>query len=245
MRHTPIRIGTAAWSISKHHAAQFAGGGTHLERYARVLPAVEINSSFYRPHLPKTYARWAASTPPDFRFALKLPKEITHQLRLAGVERPLDLFLEQSAALANKRGPLLIQLPPSLKFTDVAARFFALLRQHYDGMAVCEPRHATWFTAAPEKLLREFRVARVAADPAVVPAAAEPGGWPGLCYFRLHGAPRMYWSDYSDAQLDALAQRIRAAAPDAETWCIFDNTAEGHATGNALALLRRLDKRKQ
>jgi len=86
-------------------------------------------------------------------------------------------------------------------------------------------------------LLKNFRVSRVAADPARVPQAREPGGWNGLAYYRLHGSPTIYRSAYSAKFLDTLSDdlRVRAASP---VWCIFDNTAEGAATGNALDLSR-------
>lgn len=79
-------------------------------------------------------------------------------------------------------------------------------------------------------------MARVAADPARVPAAAEPGGWPGLAYYRLHGAPRMYYSSYEPAFIDRIGARLAAhAAAGITAWCMYDNTALGHATGDALA----------
>jgi uncharacterized protein YecE (DUF72 family) len=87
-------------------------------------------------------------------------------------------------------------------------------------------------------MLRAHRVARVAADPARVPLAAVPGGWDGLVYFRLHGSPRMYYSDYAPAQLVTVARQLQSAAAAAEGWCIFDNTTLGAATGNAMALAR-------
>src|ERR687894_400456 len=77
-----IRIGTSGWSIPKAHDAPFRASGNHLERYASVFNAVEINSSFYRPHRPATYERWAASVPEEFRFAVKIPKAIPHERRL-------------------------------------------------------------------------------------------------------------------------------------------------------------------
>jgi uncharacterized protein YecE (DUF72 family) len=83
-------------------------------------------------------------------------------------------------------------------------------------------------------------VARVAADPAVVPAAAEPGGWASTAYYRLHGSPRMYYSAYDAMYLSALAQRLETHRRAGVTaWCIFDNTAHGAAIGNALDLLER------
>ena len=102
-----------------------------------------------------------------------------------------------------------------------------------------EPRHATWFTAPVDRMLREFEVARVAADPPKGSAlAGTPGGWPGLRYWRLHGAPRTYYSEYAEGFLTDFAKGLKAAEKKktAETWVIFDNTALGHATANALRL---------
>lgn len=195
-----VLIGTAGWSIPRASAHRVVGDGTHLQRYARRFAGAEINSSFHRPHAAATYAKWAGSTPPDFRFAVKLPRVITHDARLRRARLPLERFLEETGGLAHKRGPLLVQLPPSLDFdARVAARFFDLLRSRYDGFVVCEPRHNTWFTASADALLVRYTVARVAADPAPAAGAEIPGGWNGMVYFRLHGAPRMYWSRYDGA----------------------------------------------
>jgi uncharacterized protein YecE (DUF72 family) len=231
-------VGTAGWSVPRAFEAEFPGPGTHLERYARVLPAVEINSSFYRPHQPKTYARWAASTPAGFRFAAKVPKEATHALRLAGAEAVLDRFLGEVTALGAALGPLLVQLPPSLAFdATVAGAFFGALRARHAGPVACEPRHVTWFAPAADALLRDHGVARVAADPPRAAGDGAPGGDPSLVYYRLHGSPRIYYSPYPDDYLRDVASALRAAlARGAEAWCIFDNTTLGHATGDALKL---------
>jgi uncharacterized protein YecE (DUF72 family) len=231
-----VRIGTAAWSIPREHAAPFPVAGSHLERYAAVLNAVEINSSFYRPHRTATYERWAASVPEDFHFAVKIPKAITHERRLADVDDLLDRFLSEAGGLGPKLGPLLVQLPPSLSFQDgIADRFLGDLRSQVQGSIVCEPRHASWFTPEVEALLNELRIARVAADPAPVAGADEPGGWRGLSYYRLHGSPKIYYSAYSPEYLAAIAEVLaRNAAAGIETWCIFDNTAAFAATGDAL-----------
>ena len=231
-----VRIGTAAWSIPKEHAAAFPTTGSHLERYGAVLNAVEINSSFYRPHRTATYERWAASVPEHFRFAVKIPKAMTHEHRLQDVGELLDRFLSEVSGLGSKLGPLLLQLPPSLRFEDgIADAFLRELRSRVEGPLVCEPRHATWFTPEIEALLDELRISRVAADPAPVEGAAEPGGWRGLSYYRLHGSPRIYYSAYDPEFLAGIAERIaRDAAAAIETWCIFDNTAAFAATGDAL-----------
>ena len=238
-------IGCAGWSIPAAERARFAeSAGTHLQRYASRFPAVEINSSFHRPHKKETYARWAGATPADFRFSVKLPKTITHRARLLGAEALLDRFLAEISGLGDKLGCLLVQLPPSLVFeSETAERFFAGLRERSSSVTVCEPRHATWFEPQAAEVLFSCRVARVAADPACVVAAREPGGWPGVVYVRLHGQPRTYYSAYPTAELDALASRIAAWLADArEVWCIFDNTALGAATANAWDLRLRMSR---
>jgi uncharacterized protein YecE (DUF72 family) len=237
-----IRIGTAGWSIPRQHAAEFPVAGSHLQRYAGQFSAVEINSSFYRPHRPTTYARWAAGVPACFRFAVKVPREITHTRRLVDVAEPLDRFLGEVQALEGKLGPLLIQLPPSLRYDHaVVEPCFASFRARFSGLLACEPRHETWFTDAVEATLGAHEVARVAADPAVVPRAAEPGGWPGFVYNRLHGSPSVYYSAYPEKKIAAVAQAMAADVEQArQTWCIFDNTAAGEATRNALQLKAEL-----
>jgi uncharacterized protein YecE (DUF72 family) len=242
MARASVRIGCAGWALHKESAEAFPVAGSHLERYAHRFNAVEINSSFYRPHRRATYERWAASVPQGFKFSVKMPKDITHKARLAASEDRLSAFLGEVCGLGAKLGPLLIQLPPSLAFDKPpAAGFFTAVRERFSGAVVCEPRHPSWFGRAPSAMLRKFRIGRVAADPATVPAAAKPSAYGGLCYYRLHGAPRMYYSAYDEQTLAAVAARIRKdAARGHEVWCIFDNTAEGAAQANALSLLALL-----
>ena len=237
-----IHIGTAGWSIPRLAADAFDGEGTVLSRYAGRLRAVEINSSFYRPHSRSTYERWAASTPEDFRFAVKAPRSITHEHRLVDVGDRMFSFHQQVQGLGDKLGVLLIQLPPSLTFDDaVATQFLASWCDMFDAPTACEPRHPSWFSDAADRRLIQAKVARVAADPALSPRAAEPGGFDGLAYFRLHGSPVMYASAYGDERLDALGASLAACRSG---WCIFDNTKFGAATTDALALARRVDALK-
>lgn len=232
MAKSPIRIGTAGWSIPRTSAASFGPEGSALQRYAGRFPAAEINSSFHRPHRAHTYARWAEAVPEGFLFSAKLPREITHDRRLTDAAEPLERFLSEVSGLGRKLGPLLVQLPPKLSFDPaIAETFFTLLRE----------RHAGWFEDEAEAMLRRFAVARVAADPARVPQAAEPGGFPGLVYYRLHGSPVIYRSDYGEAYLDEFTAKLaRHAKNGTPAWCIFDNTMLGAATSNALGCLDRL-----
>jgi uncharacterized protein YecE (DUF72 family) len=230
-----VRIGTAAWTVPKTVADRFAPEGSHLERYAARLNAVEINSSFYKPHRPQTYRRWAQATPADFRFSVKAPKAITHVQRLVDADTQLAAFLDQVACLGDRLGPILVQLPPSLRFDPrVAGAFLGSLRERFSGFVACEPRHATWFAEEAQALLSAYRIARVAADPPPVAAAKAPGGWRGLTYLRLHGSPRIYYSEYGSERLAAVAACLDHTA--GETWVIFDNTALSAATEDALAL---------
>ncbi|MBA3593286.1 MAG: DUF72 domain-containing protein [Pseudomonadota bacterium] len=239
-----LRIACAGWSLPRESWPQFPEAGTHLERYAGRLVAAEINSSFYRPHQPATYAGWAGSVPPGFRFSVKLPKTITHEKRLRDCGALLDDFLLQAAGLGDSLGCLLVQLPPSLAFDKRAAvGFFTSLRKRHAGAVALEPRHASWFTPEADTLLKRQRIGRVLADPVLHDAGSAPGGWPGLVYLRLHGSPRMYYSSYAPALLQALAAKLREAAEcGADVWCIFDNTASGAAVSNALELQTLLER---
>jgi uncharacterized protein YecE (DUF72 family) len=236
-----VFIGTAGWSVPRASAHRCAGEGTHLERYARVFPCAEINSSFHRPHSASTYAKWAAGTVPEFRFSVKAPRLITHDQKLRRARAPLERFFDEIAGLGKKRGPLLIQLPPSLEFRPrVANNFFTLLRDGYRYPIVCEPRHETWFSPSAEALLLRYKIARVAADPPPVDGADAPAGWPGVVYYRLHGSPRKYWSRYDAAYVARLADAIRGVPSNVDAWVIFDNTASGAAFENACDLQEEL-----
>ena len=234
----PIRVGTAGWQIPRAVRERFPEQGSTLERYAARFPVAEINSTFYRSHRAQVLERWANAVPRGFRFAVKAPRTITHEKRLADASELLAAFLDQIAPLRDRLGPLLVQLPPSLAFDPaVAGRFFTNLRARFDGGAACEPRHPTWFEPDAERLLQDQRIARVAADPACVPTAAEPGGWRGFAYWRLHGSPRMYWSAYGPERIAALAERLTGPA-----WVVFDNTASGAAALDGLDLMAQLGR---
>ena len=232
-------IGTAGWAIPRDIAEEFPPDGSSLERYASRFSVAEINSSFHRPHRVSTWERWRDSVPDDFRFSVKVPKTITHGAKLIDCSELVDGFLQQANVLGNKLAVLLVQLPPKLGMDSaIVSRFFRELAAASSAQLVCEPRNAAWFTDEADEMLRELRVARVAADPALCEAAGRPGGWQGLRYWRLHGSPRVYRSSYVD-RMDCYAGLLRRAE-DAPAWCIFDNTASSAATGDALALVRQL-----
>jgi len=226
-------IGTAGWTIPAQYKSEFPSEGSHLRRYASRLNCVEINSSFYRPHKRTTYEKWAASVPEHFRFSVKIPRTITQNHRLMRYGSELDRFLEEATGLGDKLGVLLVQLPPSLAYNaEVVDAFFRDLARAKIVMA-CEPRHASWFTPDAEKAFRTLKVSRVAADPPRAPTDGTAGGDTRIAYFRLHGSPKIYYSDYANEELAWLASKLRS-----KDWYIFDNTAAFHALGNALTLQR-------
>ena len=227
-------VGCAGWSISHDTTACFSENGSHLQRYSSRFGAVEINSSFYRSHRPSTYARWAASVPDEFRFCVKLPRLISHQLRLSGIEQALATFFGEAGTLGDKLGCILVQLPPSgIYIASVAHNFFTLMRQNFSCMVACEARHPSWYGSDATTMLEAHAITRVQADPPVgqtqdfVPTTKSR-------YMRLHGSPKVYYSSYSEAYLAGLVDELSREAHPA--WLIFDNTASGAAIQNALTV---------
>jgi uncharacterized protein YecE (DUF72 family) len=235
-------VGCAGWGIHKDVAGRFPAEGSQLERYGAVFPAVEINSSFYRPHQPQTYARWAASVPEAFRFSVKLPRTITHDARLRDADGQLDPLLDRFAREAGELGPklgcVLVQLPPSGAFVEEVVRaFLPRLRERFACMLALEARHPSWFSDLATTVLTEAGVIRVQADP--------PAGQPGphvpttaASYLRLHGSPKIYYSSYPPETLRKVEHELlMCSAQGADSWCIFDNTAAFAAVPNALEVL--------
>jgi uncharacterized protein YecE (DUF72 family) len=230
MRHNGPFIATAAWSIPKSVANRFPEMGSGLECYAAVFNGVEINSTFYRHHQKKTFARWASAVPEHFRFAVKIPREITHEARLRNIGPLFDVFVDEIFALEGKLGPLLCQLPPSLRFHAAEAEeAFSAMRRIFTGTLVLEPRHKSWASAPARALLQKYTIGRVLADPAPVWPVSDFRETPE--YVRLHGTTQIYYSSYDDADIRRIADQLGA-----ESWCVFDNTASGAAIENALVM---------
>lgn len=238
-KNLPYRIGTAGWSIPSQIRHLFMTEGSHLQRYARVFNCVEINSSFYRDHKPDTYARWAASTPTDFHFSIKLSRHFTQDTGLEDIGLKLQETLASISQLKNKWGALLVQLPPRLEFSEkMAGCFLQELRQHFFGVVLWEPRHPSWGKKEAIELLNQFNISKVLADPE--PCLVDKNLRTLVesdRYYRLHGTPNIYKSRYSKEIISRLADRL--LHPDdlpKSTWVIFDNTTYGYATENALEL---------
>ncbi len=266
------RIGISGWRYAGWRNDFYPTGLAQRRELAYAserLTSIEINGSFYSLQRPTSYAAWRAETPDDFVFAVKGGRFITHLKRLVDVETPLaNFFASGVLALGPKLGPILWQLPETLRFDpDVLEAFFSLLpastgeaarlaERHDDkvkegrSLTTTEQdlplRHALEFRsptfAVPEayEVLRRHGVACVLADTA--------GRWPRVeqvtadfVYLRLHGDQELYASGYSDEALDEWAARCRRWQGDGlDVFAYFDNDAKGHAPYDAMRLIERL-----
>ncbi len=233
-------VGTSGWSY-KHW-----GGGVFypedakprelLRYYAQVFDTVEVNSSFYHMPQEKTMCGWRERSPDEFVFALKASRYITHRLHLRDAGEPFDLLWSRCQLLGGKLGPVLFQLPPSLKCDlAVLSDFLALLPGK--GRFTFEFRHESWFRADIYELLGAHNAALTVSDTPRYPCV--PLATADFAYVRLHGHEKLYVSNYRDEQLREWADRATGWIEQGrEVYCYFDNDAEGHAPRNALTLRR-------
>jgi uncharacterized protein YecE (DUF72 family) len=243
-----VFVGTSGWSLARGVAPGSKPGASGLERYAEYFNSVEVNSTFYRLPRPQTVQRWRDSTPDGFRFAVKVPRSLTHEARLVDVDAQIVELCELFSGFGSKLGALLVQLPPSLQFErEVVAPFLEQFARAAPAAVVLEPRHVSWFRDDVDQLLIDHRVARVAADPACCPAAARPGACPDIVYYRWHGSPRKYFSAYTPEAIASLASQLLDARQTLgarrEIYCFMDNTGLGAAAVNALSLNTELTGR--
>jgi uncharacterized protein YecE (DUF72 family) len=202
-----------------------------LRYYAGVFQTVEINHSFYRLPTPALLASWRRETPPTFRFALKAPQRITHQLRLKDATELTQRFVALAATLGDQCGPLLFQLPPHLRADLVRLdEFLASLPPHTD--AAVEFRHPSWLADPTYEVLARHRAALCVADGEAITTplvATAPFG-----YLRLRR------DDYTDAALSDWARRIREIGRWKRAYVYLKHDEAGRAPELAQAFLASL-----
>ena len=188
----PVVVGTMGWSYEDWNGVFYPEGAASrdwLSQYARAFDTVEIDSTFYGTPRSATIRSWVRSTPDHFVFCSKVPKLITHELGMRDALEPLANFVGAMAAMGDKRGPMLFQMPPSFTYDDLSA-LRALLPQlgrvgDPNARFAIEFRHISLLTAEVFALLRAHNVALVAADYTRMPASVRPDG-----RFRLHSPHR-------------------------------------------------------
>ena len=205
-----------------------------LSFYARQFTTVELNNTFYRLPSDKAFTTWRESTPENFIFAVKVSRFITHIKRLRNLGATVENFLSRAAFLKEKLGPLLYQLPPSMKRNDeLLQNFLSTLPSKYQH--VIEFRHESWIDEAVFDILRRHNVGLCVFD---MPGFSCPlVATSDFAYIRFHGSEGPYSSSYSDEELTQWAQRIACLDQNVKaSYSYFNNDADAFAIENAIAL---------
>jgi uncharacterized protein YecE (DUF72 family) len=236
-----IRIGTSGWSY-EHWDKAFYGetpASKRLPYYARHFDTVEINTTFY--HLPtiKAVKNWAGEVPKSFIFSVKASRFITHVKRLKDCKESLDLFYRQIRHLGKKLGPILFQLPPSMKKDPERLKnFIKLLKPKHK--YVFEFRSPTWYDEEIFSILRKNKIAFCISDldgklsPLEITA--------DFVYIRLHGPKSAYRGSYGKRRLTTWTKRIAGWPHEKNIYVYFDNDEKGYAIRDAITLLSLLQK---
>jgi len=246
MRNKKINIGTSGWSY-KHWRNVFYPEGMkptdYLPFYAKEYRATEINTSFY--HLPKesTVIQWTEKVPKQFRFCVKMSRFITHVKRLLEPEEALERFFEVFKHMKEKMGPVLIQLPPSLKFDyERAEYFFSVLKKNYQEYDFAlEVRHETWMVEESLTLMAKYDIAFVISQSGVKFPYAETVTAKNI-YIRFHGPKELYASAYTDEMLEDFAKKFKAWIAEGHyIWVFFNNDIHAYALSNAKTLMTMME----
>lgn len=236
-----IHIGTSGWSY-KHWKNLFYPPGLKetewLTYYSRFFQIAEINTSFY--HMPKhqTVLNWLEKAPAGFKFCPKLGRYITHMKKLKEPEEPLQRFFDVFAPMQKAMGPVLVQLPPSLKFDyDRAEYFYHLLQKEYHAYEfVMEIRHQTWLEDDSLNLMAKYNIGLVISQSNGVFPYSEMVTAKNI-YIRFHGPEALYASGYSDEALYNYAQKCKAWVSEGHViWAFFNNDIHGFAFRDAQRL---------
>ncbi len=205
-----------------------------LEFYASHFATVELNNSFYRLPSEAAFAVWRDSTPPNFTFAVKVSRFITHIKRLRDTGDAVDKFITRAKILGDKLGPLLYQLPPNMHRND--ERLQSFLSTLPRGLRhVVEFRHQSWLEEEVFQVLHKYNTGFCVFD---MPSMTCPlVATADFAYIRFHGSSGLYSSCYSDEELAAWARRLANLARNLKAvYIYFNNDAEAFAVKNALTL---------
>jgi uncharacterized protein YecE (DUF72 family) len=233
----PLLVGTSGWQYD-HWRRRFypreVPVARWLEFYAERFATVESNAAFYRLPERETFETWADRTPPDFVMAVKMSRYLTHIRRLSDPEEPVKRLLSRAKGLGGKLGPVLLQLPPTLR-ADTGLLRAALESFPRDCAVAVEPRHESWWTQGVRGLLESAGAALCLADRAgpVTPLwRTAPWG-----YIRLHGGRARPPSCYGRTALASWIERIADRwSRESEVYVYFNNDGWGCAPRDASVL---------
>ncbi|MCK4362242.1 MAG: DUF72 domain-containing protein [Dehalococcoidia bacterium] len=234
-------IGTSGWVYSHWRDVFYPPKlpqSKWLEFYTGHFSTVELNNSFYRLPSEQAFSNWRATSPEGFRYAVKVSRFITHIKRLKDVAEPAETFLQRARHLNEKLGPLLYQLPPNMHRND--ERLESFLRLLPKGLRhVIEFRHQSWLDEGVFDILRRHEIGFCVFDMPGLPCPLLSTA--DFAYIRFHGSSGLYFSCYSNEELEDWARRISGLAKDLDTvYIYFNNDAEGFAIKNAQTMAERL-----
>jgi uncharacterized protein YecE (DUF72 family) len=243
-RRRPVRIGCSGWNYAHWRNGVFypprLPARLWLEHYAEHFDTVEVNATFYRLPTVKAVQGWVEQTPPEFVFAVKGSRYLTHLKRLTDLDQGLRRFYERIEPLVRspKLGPVLWQLPPNFHRDDerLAHALAALPR----GRHAFEFRHASWFADDVYDLLRRHGAALVIGDRPEVKDFQTHELTADWTFVRFHHASRGRRGNYSERELEEWAGRIERWRRRADVYAYFNNDWEGFAVRNGLWLKQRL-----
>ncbi|ASK29013.1 histidine kinase [Chryseobacterium sp. T16E-39] len=213
-------------------------GKDFLIFYAKQFNAVEINSTFYRKPTAKTLVKWFDDTPEEFRFFIKIPKSVSHEKRLIECKEEITLFCQHiHESLKYKLSGFLYQFPPSFKNTPQNLKLI-INNLDFDFLNVIEFRHPSWWVHEVFEVLQHKNI--------VFSGVSFPGdlpeevisNHPSTLYYRLHGNPVLYKSEYTEEFLNDLAKKLQKTQK--KTFIFFNNTWGIAAIKNGLYLKRIL-----
>ena len=236
-----IAVGTSGWQYADWRGRFYPAGlppRLWLELYAEAFATVEVNNAFYRLPERATFADWRARTPADFVIGVKMSRYLTHIRRLREPAEPVARFLDRAAGLGDRLGPVLLQLPPTLR-ADASA-LDAVLREFPAGVRVAvEPRHPSWFTTEVRDVLAARNAALCWADRLGRPVTPL---WRTATfgYLRLHEGGAKPWPRYGRRAIDSWLARIHESYPGGDdVFVYFNNDHGGAAVDDAAAFARR------
>jgi uncharacterized protein YecE (DUF72 family) len=236
----PVLVGTSGWQYPDWRGVLYPPGlplRLWLEEYARSFATCESNAAFYRLPTPETFASWRDRTPDGFVMAVKASRFLTHIRRLRDPREPVQRLMTHSAALGSRLGPVLLQLPPTLR-ADRAALDFCLACFPPGTRVAVEPRHDSWWTEEIRMILEHHGAALCWADLGSRPVTPlwRTAQWG---YLRFHGGSARPWPRYGSRSLAGWARRIADAWPDtADVHVYFNNDPGGAAVLDAVAFAR-------
>jgi uncharacterized protein YecE (DUF72 family) len=238
-----IVVGTSGWQYADWRGRLYPEGLPQrlwLEHYAATFATVEINNAFYRLPERATFEQWRRRTPDDLIIAVKMSRYLTHIKRLRDPAEPVARFLDRARGLGSKLGPVLLQLPPTLRADPGVLD--AVLRELGANVRVAvEARHASWWNDEIRSILTKYSAALCWADRHSRPIAPQ---WrtADFGYLRLHQGRTK--PGYGQAALDSWVGRIAEAYPgDADVFVYFNNDTGGAAVEDAITFARRARRR--